>query len=77
MLVSVCPVTITAQDFAVLSFQEQVRLSHSASVLLSMHGAGTTHIFHMALGQVSCCALVEMFPDSTIEFQSAQVRVSF
>ena len=45
-------VTVTAQDFAKLSFAEQVRLSHSASVFLSMHGAGTTHIFHMAVGQV-------------------------
>lgn len=67
------PVTVTAQDFAQLSFPEQVRLAHSASVLLSMHGAGTTHIFHSAVGSAQCCALIELFPDHTIEFFSAQV----
>eukprot|EP00597_Dinobryon_sp_UTEXLB2267_P004669 CAMPEP_0170068466 /NCGR_PEP_ID=MMETSP0019_2-20121128/7433_1 /TAXON_ID=98059 /ORGANISM="Dinobryon sp., Strain UTEXLB2267" /LENGTH=522 /DNA_ID=CAMNT_0010276123 /DNA_START=338 /DNA_END=1906 /DNA_ORIENTATION=+ len=65
-------VTVTAQDFAQLTFPEQVRLAHSASVLLSMHGAGTTHIFHSALGSPQCCALIELFPDHTIEFFSAQ-----
>ncbi|KAJ1415501.1 hypothetical protein B484DRAFT_159469 [Ochromonadaceae sp. CCMP2298] len=39
-------VTVTAQDFAKIPFAEQVKLSHSAGVFISMHGAGTTHIFH-------------------------------
>jgi hypothetical protein len=50
----------------------QVALSHSAGVFISMHGAGTTHIFHAALGQPNCCALVELFPDTTVELHAAQ-----
>ena len=56
----------------IFCLRKQVALSHSASVFVSMHGAGTTHIFHMAVGSPNCCALVELFPDATIEFQSAQ-----
>ena len=37
-----------------------------------MHGAGTTHIFHSAIGQPNCCALIELFPDPTIELHTAQ-----
>ena len=55
-------VRVTAQDFTLLSFKEQVSLSHSAGVFVSMHGAGTTHIFHSALGAPNCCALVELQP---------------
>ena len=33
-------VKVTAQDFAKLAFKEQVALSHSAGVFISMHGAG-------------------------------------
>lgn len=73
-LTSSFSVTVTAQDFAQLSFSEQVRLAHSASILLSMHGAGTTHIFHSAVGSPQCCALIELFPDHTIEFFTAQVK---
>lgn len=65
-------VRVTVQDMAQLSFAEQVRLAHSASVLLSMHGAGTTHIFHMALGEKNCCGLVELFPDTSVELHTAQ-----
>jgi hypothetical protein len=43
-------VKVTAQDFAVLSFENQVKLSFNAQIFLSMHGAGTTHIFHMNIG---------------------------
>lgn len=64
-------VRVTAQDFAQLQFAEQVALSHSAGVFVSMHGAGTTHIFHAALGTPNCCALVELQPDHTIGFQDA------
>ena len=63
---------VTVQDFAKLPFEEQVALSHSAGVFVSMHGAGTTHIYHMALGKQNCCGLVELFPDKTIEFHAAQ-----
>lgn len=69
---SIPGVRVTAQDFAKIPFEEQVALSHSAGVFISMHGAGTTHIFHSALGQPNCCALVELFPDRTIDLHTAQ-----
>ncbi len=71
-LESIPGVKVTAQNFALLSFEQQVSLSHSASVFVSMHGAGTTHIFHSAVGEPNCCALIELFPDTTIEFHTAQ-----
>ena len=64
-------IKVTAQNFAALSFAEQVKLSHSMGILVSMHGAGTTHIFHSAVGSRNCCGLVELFPDKTIEFYTA------
>lgn len=64
-------VKVTAQDFAKLNFMEQVKLSHSMGIFMSMHGAGTTHIFHSAVGRQNCCGLVELFPDTSIEFHSA------
>ena len=60
-----------AQDFAKLSFDKQVALAHSASILISMHGAGTTHLFHMALGQPNCCALIELQPSGSFEYRTA------
>ena len=60
---------VTAQDFTLLSFKEQVALSHSAGVFLSMHGAGTTHIFHSALGAPNCCALVELQPEERLGYK--------
>lgn len=65
-------VKVTAQDFALLSFPEQIALAHSASILVSMHGAGTTHIFHMAVGQKNCCGLIELFPDRTVDLYTAE-----
>jgi hypothetical protein len=65
-------VRITAQDFTTLSFREQVALSHSAGVFVSMHGAGTTHIFHSALGSPNCCALVELQPEERLGYRQTQ-----
>lgn len=65
-------VKVTAQDFALLPFMEQIKLAHSASILISMHGAGTTHIFHAALGQKNCCGLLELFPDRTVDLYTAE-----
>lgn len=59
-------VVVTAQDFAALPFKEQVALSHAAGVFVSMHGAGTTHIFHSAIGENNCCALMELQPEKTV-----------
>jgi PIN domain nuclease of toxin-antitoxin system len=66
------PIKVTAQDFGKLSFSEQIHLAHTASVLVSMHGAGTTHIFHMAIGDRKCCGLMELFPDTTVELYTAK-----
>jgi hypothetical protein len=71
VLESIPNVRVTAQNFAEIPFAQQVQLSHSAGVFMSMHGAGTTHIFHAAIGSPNCCALIELFPDSTIEFVHA------
>jgi hypothetical protein len=65
-------VKVTAQDFAQLSFIDQIKLAHTASIFVSMHGAGTTHIFHMAIGQKHCCGLIELFPDKSIDLYTAQ-----
>lgn len=65
-------VRVTAQNFAAIPFKEQVALSHSAGVFISMHGAGTTHIFHSAVGTPNCCALVELQPDYAVGFHDAQ-----
>jgi len=62
-------VRITAKNFAEISFAEQVALTHSAGVFVSMHGAGTTHLFHAAIGKPNCCALVELQPDHSMKFQ--------
>ena len=66
------PIKVTAQDFSLLSFEEQIRLAHTASVFVSMHGAGTTHIFHMAVGDKKCCGLIEMFPDKSVDLYTAK-----
>lgn len=128
-------IEVTAQDFSLLSFKEQISLAHSADLLISMvrgalsvwcmwcivcveyslylfivsilylcfslylsylflslslflflfstymftlsvlplqHGAGTTHIFHMAIGEKNCCGLLELFPDRTVDLYTAQ-----
>ena len=65
-------VRVTAVDFTSLPFREQVALSHSAGVFISMHGAGTTHIFHSALGAPNCCALIELQPEKRLGYQPAQ-----
>lgn len=63
-------VKLTVQHFARLPFHEQVALSHSAGVFVSMHGAGTANIFHSAVGSPNCCALVELFPDKSTGFHT-------
>jgi len=65
-------VRVTAQNFAKLDFLAQIRLAHSAHVLISAHGAGTTHIFHMAIGTPRCCALLELFPDQSVDLYTAE-----
>ena len=63
-------VRVTVQDFAQIDFAAQVNLSHSAGVLLSMHGAGVTQIVHSSVGSPNCCALIELFPDRSTGFHT-------
>lgn len=63
-------VTVTVQDFSLLSFEEQVRLAHSASVFIGMHGAALPHIFNAAIGAPNCCSVVEIFPERSKGFSA-------
>jgi hypothetical protein len=65
-------VMVTAMDFASLPLVEQIKLAHSASVLVGMHGAGNVHMIHMAVGHKNCCGFLEMFPGSG-EFSHLQM----
>ena len=69
---SIPNVRVTAQNFTEISFERQVALAHSAGVYVSMHGAGTSHLYHSAVGSPNCCALVELLPDSRMNFQGIE-----
>jgi len=69
---SIPNVRVTAQDYAETSFAEQVALTHSAGVYVTMHGAGTAHLFHMAVGKPNCCAVIELQPDHSMGFHTCQ-----
>jgi hypothetical protein len=67
---SIPGVKVTVQSFPKIPFREQVALSHSAGVFISMHGAGTANMFHAAIGKPNCCALIELFPDTSSHFHT-------
>jgi hypothetical protein len=67
---SIPNVKVTAKSFARMPFSDQVALAHSAGVYVGMHGAGTAHMFNSAVGLPNCCALVELFPDTTSPFHT-------
>ena len=48
-----------------ISFLEQYKAVSSASVIVSMHGAGLAHVFHASIGHPGCCAVIELFPKET------------
>jgi hypothetical protein len=54
-------VLVTAQDFASISFEKQVALSHSASIFISMHGAGMSGLQHDATSFQASCPRYWMF----------------
>ena len=60
-------VIVRTADLAHLPFDQQVKLVHSSSIILGMHGAGLTHIMNMAVGAPDCCALVELFPSTNVD----------
>ena len=64
-------VKVIVQNFAEISVEQQIAIAHSASVFVSMHGAGTVWITNMAIGSPNCCALVELQPDPSFEFTAA------
>lgn len=38
------------------------QVASNASIIIGMHGAGLTHVFHSSIGRPNCCALIELFP---------------
>ena len=50
--------------------EEQVKLAHSASIFIGMHGAGIPQIFHAAIGEPNCCSVLELFPESNQGFSN-------
>jgi hypothetical protein len=57
-------VNVTAVAYETMDFETQISVTHAASILIGMHGAGMIHMMHMALGRPNCCALIEIFPQN-------------
>jgi hypothetical protein len=55
-------------DLSKLSFEEQIRLIGTSSILISMHGAGIASSMHMPVGTKYCCGVIEIFPHGKINF---------
>lgn len=54
-------------DLLQMTYDEQVRVIHSASIIIAMNGAEVaTSSIHMPIGTRYCCGVVEIFPDSGI-----------
>lgn len=53
---------LTIQNFALLSFDEQLKLLSETSILIGMHGAGISQSQYMSIGRKNCCGVLEMFP---------------
>ena len=62
---------VVVQNFAEISVEQQFAIAHSASIFVSMHGAGTVWVTNMAIGSPNCCALVELQPDPSFEYTAA------
>lgn len=56
------PVDLVVQDLAQLSFEDQIRLVGSSSLIIGMHGAGIATSMHMPVGSKHCCGVIEIFP---------------
>lgn len=61
-------VRVSVVDFATMAFSEQMRLVHTAHLLIGMHGAGINQFFNMPIGEPNCCGLVELFPDKALGY---------
>lgn len=42
--------------------EAQLKLIGEVAVIVGMHGAGLAHGLHMSIGEVGCCAILEIFP---------------
>ena len=55
-------VKVSVVDFAGMPFRQQYFTMQSASIFISMHGAGGIHMTNMRVGMPNCCAYLELFP---------------
>eukprot|EP01038_Epipyxis_sp_PR26KG_P012586 gene12586-16877_t len=55
-------VELIAKDLGTLSFDEQVKLISSTSIMIGTHGAGISSSMHMAIGTKYCCGIIEIYP---------------
>jgi hypothetical protein len=53
---------LVVQDFALLSFEQQMRLMSETNILVGMHGAGISQSQYMPIGSERCCGVLEIFP---------------
>jgi hypothetical protein len=56
-------IDIVEQDFSAITFEQQVRLVASSSILIGMHGTGIASAVHMPVGTRHCCGVIEIFPE--------------
>lgn len=54
--------TLIEQNFAELSFEQQMQLMSDTHILVGMHGAGISQSQYMAIGSPRCCGVLEIFP---------------
>lgn len=53
---------LSVVNLADLTFEEQVRLMNTVSLIIGVHGAGITHAMHAPIGTHLCCGVIEIFP---------------
>jgi hypothetical protein len=53
---------VTAMDLATISFEKQIELMASTSIVVGAHGAGITSSMHMPVGTKRCCGVLEFYP---------------
>ncbi len=55
-------VEVTHADFGRISFEEQILLVAQSSIIIGLQSADLSHAFHMSIGQVICCGVIELTP---------------
>ena len=69
MMKSIPDVDVIVQDFATISFLDQMKLMSQTSVLVGFHGAGMAHLLSLPIGTKHCCSVVEMKVDNFNEYE--------